>query len=728
MAGSGKGRKRWFCGALALCMAFLVACGGETEEGSHEETEEGRTEMAGEEGTGSEEGKSGPQGSEGVTDSRETGKYQDLTAQTQRLFSQEELGRGMSLGMQYYQGEPVLLWAAANLEWNDGAVRITDVYLKKNDGSSTLLVEDAPEARVMESWYLAQDGSIYCMIPDYDQQKTSVVKRDPQGQKLYEKELDEVVTDICQMNDGKIVLILTRNDINSKNAVAELDPETGAVTEMGQVQMGRGMEYIGAGPQGLLILNALEEIREVDVKDGRKTTVLPFSSTSFNAAGELASGSVEDFRVLEDGGVEVLKWRNGEGTVQTLRMTAVDKAPVVVRGIHFSNGWIRELALAFNQSSEDYHLVLQEAGDGVDWDDFVNQTKIEIVAGKGPDIMYGEMLGDSVQGMIDKGGLEDLKPYMEKSGIKEEDYFPIAFSNWRRGDEIYSINVVVNPYRYSMDASVLGGKAGPDVETLVDALLAREEKGMYARFCDSQEILRVLLAGSEDLWGMIDWEKGACDFSGGLLAKILKLAKEYAYDENIDCPILGDRVYCDSLLRFDAPAVQEKDGTVTVGILFDDGCYPAQNSVYQILAINANSSQKEGAWEFIRFLLGEESQLFMKDKFAEPVLRTAFDEMVRKELEELKKEGSVTLDSHYLYRGQYVPVEKTVKDGDVTEEWVNAFRQAAEDTRPFPIRNASLLSIISEEAQDYFGGIKDVDEVIAVIRNRVQLYLDENTF
>lgn len=731
MAGAGKGRKRWLCGALALCLAFLTACGGEPEEGLLEETgfHEGAEESRSGE-TGEEDGKGGAQGSEEAAGSQKGEKHLDVAAENRSVFPKKEGDKGLSLGMQYYQGEPALLWAVRNLEWDaeaQEASRTVNVYLKKADGSSTLLMEGVSDDDTMGDWYVAQDGSIYCLMQDYARQKTCVVKRDGQGQELYRREHDLTAADICQLADGRLFLLLTTNGSDERSVVAELDPDTGSLTEMKQVQMGKGIQYIGVGLNGLLVIDVLEEIREVNPEDGSKTTVLAFANTSFDMMNELTyRAGVEDFRMLEDGSVEILKWKDKEGTAQTLRMAEVDKAPVVVRGFHFDTIWIRKRVADFNKSSDSYHIVLQEPGESMDWNDFAAQTSVEIAAGKGPDILYGTVLNDYIQGVIDKGGLEDLKPYMERTGIKEEDYFPIAFSSWRSGDSVYGINVTLSSYRFSIDASVLGGKPEPDPETLADALLTREEKGMYARFCDAQDILELFLAGSEDFWGMIDWERGTCDFSGQLFTKLLQVAKEYAYDENLDRPILAERINCDSLLSFDAPSVQEKKGIVTAGILFDDGCHPAQNSLYQIFAINANSGQKEGAWEFIRFLLGKESQMVISDSFASPVLRTAFDEMVQGNLKELKKQGSIRIGHSYLYKGKYVETEEIFYDGDITEEWVTAFTRAAEDTRPLPVRTAPLLDIICQEAQDYFGGIKNVDEVVSIIRNRVQLYLDEN--
>lgn len=61
----------------------------------------------------------------------------------------------------------------------------------------------------------------------------------------------------------------------------------------------------------------------------------------------------------------------------------------------------------------------------------------------------------------------------------------------------------------------------------------------------------------------------------------------------------------------------------------------------------------------------------------------------------------------------------------VSEKKQAEYRRTIEDARPLPLRTRLVLTIIQEEAEDYFNGSKSVDEVTKVVNNRVQLYLDE---
>ena len=700
------------CSVLVLGCMWLAGCGGEAEE----RVAAGDA-VSGEAKTG------GVQ--EGISENRE--KIRDLQSSQENIFSYSD---GYPVGLQFYQGDVVQFRLLDKTQYTlvDGQIEaesdyVADIYLDRADGSSGLLAGDLSAEDVGNEWYLAQDGSFYCIRQEYENNTSSVIKRDAQGEVQYETQVDMRVIDICQLADGSVIVLLDDGGgVNSMLRLGELNQETGAVTELSQIQMYEMDEAIGAGAEGLLVLNRSTGIREVNIKDGSQTDRIEFANTSYKLVDY---GWIKDIRVLEDGSAEFLWAESGRSTREKLEWEQIDKIPVVMRGFHFNNSWIKDAVAGFNRQSDAYVISLEEAGD--DWDDFATQTSVQIASGGGPDLLYGEVLSDYIQGMLDKGGFEDLAPYMESSGIKEEDYFPLAFSSWRRDEKIYGINVDVVTYCYSMERSVLGGDSGePDIETLVDALYGHDDRAMYMRFSGAGDILELFLEGSEDLWGMIDWEEGRCDFGGELFAKMMEVAKRYAYDENLEYPILASFDTCDSLLAFQPPSMLEEMGRVNVGVMFDDGCYPVVNSTYQILSVNANSRQKQGAWEFIAWLLGEEGQQVLMRNDGVPVSRKAFREKIDEDREVLENGHPVWVGSSYLVRGKYVDEMREIKEEDITEEWIEAFIKAAEDARPLPVRTKPVLEVIREEAEDYFNGMKSLEEVISIMENRVQLYLNEN--
>ncbi len=697
--------------ALLLCFVFLAGCG--KDEGESREDKD-RTEAE------------APQ--EGVME------YQDIRSDSKEAFNMDGI-LGRMLGMQFYQGEPAMIWAIRN----NG---LADIYLYREDGSREMLLEGMPEDYYFANWFLDIEGGFYRW-----NNVDSLVKMDKDGKELYKVPLEDIGTnmieDLRQLADGRLLITYLAQGGGSSYVLSEVNPDTGEVSRVSTARLD-GTGRVAAGEDGLLYLDA-SGVSVIDMENGSKERLLSFTGTSYQLK-ENYQNSIEDFRVLEDGGVELLRYRWGEDgekayLSEVLQLSEETTQKVVlsmrcwnVTGHTFGiYAWLKNQLDRFNRQSDSYVVVLDECPDGTELEDFSRRTSIEMTAGKGPDLLFGDVLGDYAYGAIQKGLLADLAPYMEASGIKEEDYFPLAFGGWREGDGVYSVSLSVELDLWRIRKGVLEGGSVPDGEALADALLAWPEDAVLSDMFDSGKALRYLLEGSEDFWGMLDWEAGTCDFSGASFAKMLEAAKRYGSDGLTEKPEMIEPRSCD-ILTFDTAEDQEAEGMETAGVLFDDGFHPAMwNHVYhRMMAINANSSHVEGAWEFISFLLGEEVQRTFQggpndSGYGIPVHRGAFEEYVKKQIA-FDTSLKLVRSSYIRYveeSGEFI--EKYPRSyKSLTDEKVAEYRAMLEDARPLPIRTVPLLDIIAEEAEYYFNGTKNIEEVSAVIQNRVQLYMDEN--
>lgn len=59
------------------------------------------------------------------------------------------------------------------------------------------------------------------------------------------------------------------------------------------------------------------------------------------------------------------------------------------------------------------------------------------------------------------------------------------------------------------------------IEEFVSALQNYESKRVLIEGWNPGNVLRLFLYGSENLWGMIDWEQGTCDFKGTFFADMV---------------------------------------------------------------------------------------------------------------------------------------------------------------------------------------------------------------
>ena len=716
--------------ALFLCSVLFVGCGG--QKGNTESTWQGI--------------RAGMDDLSAITERTE---YYDIAAKSEPIFQWEREKEDQFqsrikpafISMQFYLEEPVQLWREPNLGPH-GELLSWDICLYRSDGSREAILQGIGSA-YNHHGYLDQEGNLYwwknsTTIEHSDgrieKTETSIYKYSPTGKLLFEKHYDYGYNfeEIRQTADGRIYLAISnrKSEGNGYKRLAELDPATGLVTENTAVQTaewGLDSQRLGVCGEKLAAFKfqflSGNEILQVNADDGAESLILSFQGTTYIPPKEF---DLEDFRVMEDKSVEIL-WvarDSSKGLWEKLQMTKVNKIPIVLRG-HFNDSWLAAQINSFNRQNETYHVILEDCGPGNDIEDFARLTSIQIISGKGPDILDGNLMEEYISGMMEKGILEDLRPYMERSGIREEDYFPFTFGTWKNGDGIYGVSPASPVLAgYCMDSAFLGITQEPDIETLIDALLSSQEKAVFLKGYDSQELLELFLAGTDTLWGMVDWEKRSCDFSGNLFAQILEAAKRYGDREDteaVSC-LAKQRSFAD-IFDFDDAAERKNKGTVICGTLFDDGCHVAVTS-YSALAVNVNSPHKEGAWEFISFLLGETAQ---SASSGIPASRSAFGSWVEKQKARVAGGKSLhKLHTKKLPDGSRVITGETIyTEADITDEIIAEFRETLEAARPYPLRTVPILDIIRDEAEDYFNGSKSAKEAGRNVTNRVQTYLDE---
>ena len=139
---------------------------------------------------------------------------------------------------------------------------------------------------------------------------------------------------------------------------------------------------------------------------------------------------------------------------------------------------------------------------------------------------------------MESGYLENLIPYMERSGVDEEDYFPGTFDDFKEDGQIYGTYIFSGTRGWSISEELLGGRVVPDLEGLVNALFSYTEPATL--YYNAEGNLKYFLSASESLAGAVDWENLTCNFHTNLFASVLEVSKLYARDyEAKDVPVLN---------------------------------------------------------------------------------------------------------------------------------------------------------------------------------------------
>lgn len=620
---------------------------------------------------------------------------------------------GKCLGLQFYQGEPVQLWTSeVDMENED---RTVAVYMYRQDGTRDICLEQIEMSSAQKIVY--RDTQNCCYLVDKGIENDKITKLDNTGKSLYTVNVEGdrgKVRRICELADGRLAVLVNKPNGLLDYGLILLDDKGKITTIELSEQFPPGQTcYIGTSEEGLLFMTG-EQLYRVGLSDGKLEPIFSFVQTAYSAAG---TQELVTFRMRGDGKLDVLRANpQGGGICETLRLEEKNenRQDVVLRGLYVKNNKeLKELALRFNSSNDRYRVVIEGPEDDDDLNDYITRTGVELATGKGPDILMGTRLLESPADLIEKGILTDMAPLMEQSGIREEDYFPMTFSTWRTGDSIYAIRNSGDCEERLISSAVLGEADCSDIEAVADALLAYPENATYDGRSSANDILRDMLEGSETLWGMVDWDKGTCDFSGELFRKLLEVAKRYQYDERFKYSSVCSRRYFMSLYNmYDSPTLAQvkAQGNVAVGRFFDDGAHPT--SLMNVsFSINANAANKEGAWEFLRFLLSEEVQESMMAEFNSMTVK--------------KSVYWAVVDGEILNGPTDKSIQIMFRDSPLTREKAEEIAALMEDVHALPYKTEVILGIVLDEVQGYFDGSMDISQVVDKIENKVGLYLKE---
>ena len=290
--------------------------------------------------------------------------------------------------------------------------------------------------------------------------------------------------------------------------------------------------------------------------------------------------------------------------------------------------------------------------------------------------------------------------------------------------------------------SAIGGLLGIGfgclLAKLLEALLAVEEPGNYIGVDIASGVLTNLIQYTDDYCGIIDWEKGICNFEGELFSKMMQVAGRYGYtmdkimeeaDDAYNKPYVGGRMSIMDIYEYETLAEMEAQGKIP--LLSAEGNPYGYSFGGDIFAINANSEHIEGAWEFLAYLMSDEVQRTQTIPMG-ATSRVVCMEEVEKELRWLE-EGNVEQikKGHFNSKGEIIYTEvRTVTREDITDEKVAEYISMKDRAVPGNGEEARRMKpiwqIIWEESEAYFVGDKSIEEVADIINNRVQLYLDEN--
>lgn len=402
---------------------------------------------------------------------------------------------------------------------------------------------------------------------------------------------------------------------------------------------------------------------------------------------------------------------------------------------------------AFNEQSDEYvvhvkayiDFTLQEA-EHTSITDARNLLNLDLMAGNYPDIILFDPFTPR-QNYINKSLFVDLYSLMEAdTGFYKEDYLKNAFAAAEQDGKLYDIFTLFHIRTLCAKTSAIGDTQGWTLDEFINYVEARPDVKYPISYITNIEFVQTM---SQLLF--IDSKTASVNFDRNEFQNLLEIAKRFPPENpsvlepaeiligmRNDDPLIGAaalsapwqvRLWEQVYLREDMTTIgypQVDKATVSLG-----GSYFFPEEIF---AIFEQARNKEGAWEFLKFMLSTNRQ------FGIPIKMSLISDM----LDSAKMEEN----SLYIYIGEGNEKDSLIIDikegtivndgqytkilvGNNTDEDNEKFMNIIQSTNRVMRHDEIIENIISEEVANYYSGQISSDKTVDNIENRIGLYLSE---
>lgn len=446
----------------------------------------------------------------------------------------------------------------------------------------------------------------------------------------------------------------------------------------------------------------------------------------------------------EDGSLLILQQTIGNGymlyeLVEQEETGEEAEKQIVEVAITIESPLFEKAVVDFNKQSDLYKVVLRNP-DG-DWNDYRNRIQAEISAGGGPALLSESVI--DLEAAAKQGYLMDLT---EEFSEYEEHIVPSVRAAGCLDGRRYGMAYLFQVSTLVANKDVVGDRMG---WTLEEAMELTEQSGATTFMHDVSEVteadlfwrLGLVLESNKSL---IDWEKKICHFNSGYAENLLTFVKEYTgkddpgkneFQRIYDKELMTTTLYMQDLSYIQTMAALLQNKEVYIGYPTEDGS-SGHLLVCSNYMVNQSSSAKEGAVAFLKYLLTDEVQSRLIDEYFEnghadgfPVnkdkLEELFDKLVAESNaslaseDEEEKEAWKEAEKWGNYNG--ISYEKQ----PITEEQIKRFKTVLETATISQGYAAEIWDILDSEFPAYLSGSKTAKEVLDVVQNRAQLYINE---
>ena len=482
-----------------------------------------------------------------------------------------------------------------------------------------------------------------------------------------------------------------------------------------------------------------------DMATETETKVLTWLNCDVN------SDSVQYSTILDDGNVFVISrdWNRDNGNnnyeiitlVKTPRSEVKEKT-VLTMATLWTDYTLRGQILKFNKSNPDYRIEIKDYSEystDEDWNAGLTKLNTEIISGTVPDIIDISQL--PYQQYAAKGLLEDLTPYLDSDpDYSKEDLVQSIIKAAEIDGKLYQIMSGFQIMSVVGSPSVVGTEMGWTMAEMQDIINQHPEADLpFGMYMTRENVLQYFCMLNMDDY--MDWSTGQCSFNSDEFKNLLTFAKSFPSNEEFSKAMEGSdgsnwvdpatliqegRQLFNFFSASDFDSFQYDKASFGGSITFKGlPCSDRSGNVASFnggLSMTTSCKNKEGAWQFMRTLLSEDTQ---KNQWYFPISQKVYDDKLA---ESMKQE--YTTDEN----GNKIPVShggmsygngETIDFYAITREEADQFNAMIDSVTKVYSNDTSLIDLITEDAAAFFAGEKDVNQTADIIQSRMNIYINE---
>ena len=491
------------------------------------------------------------------------------------------------------------------------------------------------------------------------------------------------------------------------------------------------LEVYDGYDRGILISDS-STLWEYHLSEKKMNKILEWGNDTLN----LIEYEISALSMAEDECLYVLTHRpNGQESlvrIAFLEESNIPEKQVVLLAMYKHETWrdityLETMAEEFNKYNGEYQIEIKPYSG-------LEELYNDLLKGNAADIF--EMSSIDKYILEDKGVLENLSPYFERSVVvKESDLLPaVRSAGYVEGKYVFMFpRFNVTGYLVAQGTTHEGGWTPEEYVSLGE--IYPDSRMGYA--AEPVSILRnILLTDSESF---INWQDMECYFDDDRFISLLERIVRIGETENSISPLeyrknayqwLHDKELLTDTFRISS-ASEYIDYRYAYGDFAEFAGHPNQSGkLYyrmepcEILGMNSASKVKDGVWAFMEYLLSRENQNQIPS--AIPIHKKSFETWLSPdEIVSRAERNKKSQPGNYIYMNLF-SFEKSEKLPEMTDTDKEFLRNMVanlywNDT----VNGKDISNIIFEEAGAFFAGDKTAKEAAEIIQNRVALLLNE---